>query len=818
MKNLILFFLCLLTIGCSQKKNDFNFKTDHLQISVDEKGFVNQFVDLKTGKDYVQKDSPSPILALKIDSQIIFPEKATYEIEQGIIQLLYVNGNEAKIKIEEKSSHIVFELLEVKDNKKVDLAVWGPFTTTINKIIGETIGVVQGAAFSLGIQALNPKTLGGYPWNDNDCMPQIDIFESGDFSDLSEKGKRHVLYRIEAAKPTDSGSSLQAYCRNRISERVIENWHHERYTIPTFNDGGIIGSKVAIFGCPVESTLETIGKIEIEEGLPHPMIDGQWVKQTPNASAAYMIMGFGEADIEKAIAYTKQAGLKYLYHDGPFKNWGHFELNEQFPNGWDGLKNCVEKAEAQGLHVGLHTLSNFITTNDPYVTPIPDPRLGKVGSSILTETIDATQTEIPVKSPDFFNQFENTTAANEPFLINHLKTVQIGNELIRYNKVSEQAPWKLLDCERGAYKTSAASHQNGSKISKLADHGYKVFLTDPQLTIEMSAKVAELFNYCGLRQISFDGLEGNRSTGMGNYGEILFTNTWFNKISDDIKAHYIADASRTSHYFWHMYTRMNWGEPWYAGFRESQTDYRIKNQKYFRRNLMPTMLGWFKLHPITTVEDIEWMLARSAAFDAGYGFVANYKNLEENGNTDKILSLLGEWEKARLAGAFPKNLKVEMEDISREYHLETIADNHWNLYEIYPYRFKHEKKVRQPGEPLHSTFMFENQTKDQPVHFILSAVDASISNIKLEINNHKEILLPITLKNGQHAKYSGGDKLIIYTENWQKIKEIPVNETDLKVATGGNSILFDCSFADEEKEPVLKIELRLTGTAHELKI
>ncbi|MCB0547341.1 MAG: hypothetical protein KDD19_07100, partial [Phaeodactylibacter sp.] len=110
-------------------------------------------------------------------------------------------------------------------------------------------------------------------------------------------------------------------------------------------------------------------------------------------------------------------------------------------------------------------------------------------------------------------------------------------------------------------------------VRMLADHAYKVFLTDAILGKEMAEKVAELFNYCGLHQISFDGIEGNRSTGMGNYGEILYADWWYSALSEDIRQHLIIDASRTSHYFWHIYSRMNWGEPWYAGFRESQTEY-----------------------------------------------------------------------------------------------------------------------------------------------------------------------------------------------------------------------------------------------------
>ena len=102
-------------------------------------------------------------------------------------------------------------------------------------------------------------------------------------------------------------------------ERVIENWEHHRYTAPPFNDGGVIGSKIALFGCPVDQALETIGAIELAEGLPHPQIDGQWGKTSLKAAAAYLIMGFDEARFDEALSVCKKAGLRYLYHDGPFE-------------------------------------------------------------------------------------------------------------------------------------------------------------------------------------------------------------------------------------------------------------------------------------------------------------------------------------------------------------------------------------------------------------------------------------------------------------------------------------------------------------------
>ena len=115
----------------------------------------------------------------------------------------------------------------------------------------------------------------------------------------------------------------------------------------------------------------------------------------------------------------------------------------------------------------------------------------------------------------------------------------------------------LLNCQRGAFGTTVGAHEKGVIISKMIDHAYKTFLTNTDLSVEMAGTIADLYNKTGVKQISFDGLEGNFSTGMGAYGQLLFVDAWYSKLKPEIKDAYIMDASRSGHYFWHMFTRMN---------------------------------------------------------------------------------------------------------------------------------------------------------------------------------------------------------------------------------------------------------------------
>jgi hypothetical protein len=227
------------------------------------------------------------------------------------------------------------------------------------------------------------------------------------------------------------------------------------------------------------------------------------------------------------------------------------------------------------------------------------------------------------------------------------------------------------------------------------DHSYKVFLTDAELSQEVARNIAKLCNQTGARQLSFDGLEGNWSTGYGQYGRTLFTKAWYDALSPELRGQIINDASNPGHFNWHTYTRMNWGEPWGAGFRKGQTLYRFKNQLYFERNLMPHMLGWFALSPDTTVEDAEWLLARAAGFDAGFALAASLEStaqlaadpaaletVRQFGATPAILEAVRQWETARLAGAFPNKLKEGLRDNTREFHLEPVGPGRWNLYPV----------------------------------------------------------------------------------------------------------------------------------------
>ena len=804
-QNVLLIALFTLLFSACQKQV-YHFETDQFKFEIDGEGNVSTLFDKVQNKEYLSDQQVSPLLAIRVNNEYENPGEATWNEAEGILSLTYPK-NQATLLLSSKQhkEFVSFEVKEAKSEKEIELVVWGPYATTISQTVGECVGVVRDNSFAIGIQGLNPKTMGGYPSTEDDVDPNFDIFATTSLVDVADSLK--ILYRGQTAKHTEFGSVLQAYCRNRTHDREVSMWNNAHQIAKAYNDGGVIGSKLAIFGCPSEKALDHIEAIELAENLPHPELNGVWMKKAPGAAQAYIIYPFNEKNIDEAIAFTKQTGLKYLYHGGPFETWGTFKLNPaEFPSGMDGLKKCVETAGKQGIKLGLHTLSNFITTNDPMVTPVPSKHLAQVGTSTLQADITATTTTLEIADPRFFDQSQRN---------NNLHTVMIGEELIRYESVSESAPWKLLNCERGAWGTKAASHAKNSEVAKLLDHGYKTFLSDAELTKEIARNIANIFNKTGIEQISFDGLEGNWSTGLGQYGLSLMMKEWYDNLLPQYR-NVINDASITTHYNWHTFTRMNWGEPWYAGFRESQMNYRLMNQDFYRRNLIPCMLGWFKLDANTGIEDIEWLLARSAAFDAGYTLVTNGDKVKQNGLSDQIVKAIREWENARLCGAFPKELKQEMEHVANEYTLKENSAKSWTLYPYQVQRFKHQNKVLQPGEPVVSKWEFDNKNDRQPLQFLLKANDR-ISKLSLEIANYSTVTIDCTLEKGQYLKYLGDDHFIVYDKNWNEVKRIAANKDKMNMPKGKSSLVFACLFKEvEDVEKYATIEFKTVGKAMEL--
>jgi hypothetical protein len=413
------------------------FDAGSLRVGFGRTGQIRSLYDLERKKEYLVASQPAPLLTLVLEGKTVSPTSATYDQAAKLLRVAYGAGVTATIAVVAKPTHLHLELTSV-DGASPTQIHWGPLPTAIGQSVGEVIGVVRDDRFAIGIQSLGIETFAG-------------------------------------ATPISPESS-------RLFASAIEQ------------HGGIRGSKIALFGCPVAKTLETIGKIEVAEGLPHPMLDGVWSKVSPTARLSFLVVSIRGKQHRRSLRLRGQVRGEICLPSRavrvPMATSSSIGPNSRTVI---GACNVACRRRPRGEFAwALHTLSAFISPRDSYVTPVPDPRLARVGSSTLATAVDAAATRIDVLDPKPFSwQFDKTLG---DAFGDHLNTAILGQELIRYKAVSGKAPWALLGCQRGAWGTKVSPHAAGADIGRLNDNYEHFFPTiEHGMLDEMTTRMAELF-------------------------------------------------------------------------------------------------------------------------------------------------------------------------------------------------------------------------------------------------------------------------------------------------------------------------------------
>lgn len=773
------------TLAFHAGAQNVNLKTRSIQIGIDNTGYFSSI--RVEGKDILHAGK-YPLVTVCADNKLITPTKMTASGNQ--LKLTMSDGGTITLKQKESDVCITLEATNVPD--KYEVLLFGPLAVNIHEVVGDVVGVAQGDGLAFGMQALNIKTNAGIPDEYGKLVTEIYGY-SGKSAELSVASI--PAYKLAAADISDGTVfHFSARRRNKQEYRQVQQIEKSLVLPVEGEDGPIKGAKIAFFGSKNTDALARIGEIEVEQGLPHPLFDGEWGKTSRAAMKSYLISDFSEDNFDMILDKAKIAGFEYVYHSGPFLDWGHFNWDPKFTKGGDeGVKKMVDKAKAQGIAVGVHTLSNFTTTNDAYVTPVPSEHLLKQGVLTLTSDLDKEQTAIKIKKSDLFSM---------PMSLN---AMQIDKELITYGSMEDQGDTYLLkDCKRGAYGTTASAHAQKTPLYKLWDYPYKTLFPDLVLQDKFADRLAELMNKTGLRQISFDGLEGCSYTGQDEYANSRFVTRFYNQLNHNV----LNDASRLSHNLWHIHTRMNWGEPWGEAMRTGQVENRIKNQHFFQRNLFPRMLGWFLIRladrnfECSTLEDLEWALSESAGFDSGYAMTINSNTLRRHGQIDKLLEAIKNWDKLREAQAFSDEQKARLKDPQTEWHLEKTDEQTYNLYPLsISKHFRCNMAEMQPGQPGGADWSWSSPYES--VYAIRLKVDGDGTIKDPSFTTPKGVIkFPCEISDRQYLLYTFDGKAVVTDKNYNVISEVTPQGNALLPA-GSSAVAFSCEQISEDAPEVI---------------
>lgn len=795
--NRISLLIALISVFNASAQN-ITFKTRLTQIGINEKGYYSSI--MVDGEDILRKGE-YPIITACIDNKLINPER----INRSGNRLKVTMSDAGVISLEFKETDVCITLEVTNIPDKYEALIFGPLSVNINETVGDVIGVAQGRGKAFGIQALNIKTNAGIPEEYGQLVKQAYGYE-GKMAELSVSSIPD--YKLAAADISDGTVfHFSARRRNKLEYRKVQQIE-KSLVMPVEGENGIVkGAKIALFGCKSSEALARIGEIELEQGLPHPLFDGEWGKMSRAAMKSYLISEFSEDNFDMILDKAEIAGFKYVYHSDPFSDWGHFNWNPNFTkSGDEGVKALVDRAKKRGIAVGIHTLSNFMTTNDAYVTPVPSEHLLKQGELFLSSDIDKEQTELSIKKSDLFSL---------PLTLNAL---QIDKELITFGSIEDKGETYILkNCKRGAFGTVAAAHSKKGHLYKLWDYPYKTLFPDIALQDSFSDRLADIMNKTGLSQISFDGL-GTPYTGQDDYSNIRLVDRFYGQLDHNV----LNDASCLIHNLWHIHTRMNWGEPWGEAMRTGQVENRIKNQAFFKRNLFPRMLGWFLIRladrnfECSTLEDLEWALSESAGFDAGYAMTISSKTLQRHGQIDKLLGAIKNWDILRENEAFSEEQKARLRDPLTEWHLEKVSEKVYDLYPLYISKHYHCNLAEmQPGQSGGSDWSWDTPY-DGVYAFNLRVVgDGSIKDPSFTTPNGV-IKFTCEISDGQYLLFSFDGKAKVTDKNYNVIKEIqPTGIASLN--KGSSAVAFSCERVGDDSPEVI-IRYMTKGVAEKVEL
>jgi hypothetical protein len=591
-------------------------ETDFVKYVLGTDGMSRHFIDKRQGTDYCQRSPAVPVACVTIGGK---EHPATSASADGdrITLGFGDTGVRAVVRFAREPRYFVVEVLSV-DGQGVESFVFVDIPLTLKGTSGEPLAACA--------MALNLQT-------NVDALPQ----------------------------PT---SRLQAVCYQRFK---------------------LVGARVAIVACPFDQMRKVMQEVvSAAPDLPHSPLGGPWAMDNEANKGSYLF-DFGdlnEKTVGDWIKLARQLGITQIdFHGGRSFRFGDCRPNPAiYPNGLASMKAVVDRLHEAGIKAGLHTYAFFIAKDAPWVTPVPDPRLGKDAVYTLASDIAADSVVVPVK--------ENLEgrSLNTGFFERNSLTLQIDNELIVYAGLSKEKPYSFTKCQRGAHGTKVAAHAAGAKVSHLKQCFF-LFTPDGDSTLleEVAQKTADTYNACGFDMMYLDALDGEGILGGSECGWHYGSKFVF-EIFKRLKKPPVMEMSTFHHHLWYVRSRMGaWDHP--NRSPKKFIDIHCEANAGLARMFLPAHLGWWAVKTYidtqtepTFSDDIEYLCGKCIGHDCGFSVMGiNPGNANSVPVYQRLAGIMRQYEELRHANYFDAATRAKLADPGKEFTLFKAEDGQWRL-------------------------------------------------------------------------------------------------------------------------------------------
>lgn len=426
---------------------------------------------------------------------------------------------------------------------------------------------------------------------------------------------------------------------------------------------GFVGAKVALIACPPSEMRAIMQEVvAAAPDLPQSALGGPWAADAPINRGSYLfnMTGLTEETVDDWIALAKCIGFTQIdFHGGQSFRFGDCEPNPAlYPDGRQSLKRVIDRLHDAGLVAGLHTYAFFMDKACPWVTPVPDHRLGSDAIFSLSAPVPAAATTVPVDEPT--DMMSTITG----FFVRNSVTLRIDDELITYAGVGDKV---FTDCTRGAWGTTPAAHAAGAKVYHLKEC-FGLFTPDGDNSLlgEVAAATAQTFNECGFDMMYLDALDGEDILGGREYSWHYGSKFVF-EICQRLERPALLEMSTFHHHLWFVRSRFGaWDHPNRA--HKTFIDVHMQSNARGGQIFLPGQLGWWAHSTFSdqqterTFSDVhEYLCAKAAASDTGFALMGiDTSTLANNPAMRGTADILRRWENLRHSGMLTPAIKARL--------------------------------------------------------------------------------------------------------------------------------------------------------------
>ncbi|MFO1021248.1 MAG: hypothetical protein U0903_11200 [Planctomycetales bacterium] len=253
--------------------------------------------------------------------------------------------------------------------------------------------------------------------------------------------------------------------------------------------------------------------------------------------------------------------------------------------------------------------------------------------------------------------------------------LHVGDELITFESVSQEAPWRVRGLKRGALGTKPAAHAAGAKARHLKEM-FGLFVPNVESTLfeEIAANHAEIVNQCGFDGLYLDAIDGS-SILRGPDEAWYWGSKFVVEIQKRLKRPAGMEMSAMWHHFWQYRTRaIAWDYP-----RRGHERFIDLHAKGVSESLMlPLHLGWWAFATgetpqveATTSQVMETLGARLIGWNAGVSIASgiNRGALKTTPLFQRGVEILRTCEEMRHANLFDEETRKKLREPGTQFRL-----------------------------------------------------------------------------------------------------------------------------------------------------